>query len=59
VVDQSTYATKIKGYNPGAAFPGMEKITKISYKKTVFYKCANSGGPNAIKLFTSVIYECS
>jgi len=59
VVEQSTYSTKVKGYNPGAAVPGMEKITKISFKKTVFYKFANSGGPNVIKRFTSVIYECS
>jgi hypothetical protein len=59
VVEQSTYATKVKGYNPGAADPRMEKITKISFEKTVFYKFANSGGSNAIKLFTSVIYECS
>ncbi len=59
MVDQSTYATKVKSYNPGAAVPGMEKITKISFEKTVFYKFENSGGSNVIKLFTSVIYECS
>ncbi len=59
MVEQSTYATKIKGYNPGAAVPGMDKITKISFEKTVFYKFANSGGSNVIKRFKPVIYECS